>query len=398
MNNYKYLVIGSGMTADAAIKGIREKDPEGSIGLISTETNPPYKRPLLSKGLWKGKPFDSVWCKTESQNVSLHLGQTIVSIDPENQYAQDDQGNKTHWEKLLLATGGTPRRLPFGGNDILYFRTLEDYKQLHLMSEEGKSFAIIGGGFIGAEIAAALSMNNKKVTMLFPEDGIGASIYPHDLSQFLNGYFRKKGVEVLPGERVTGLNPSNKQFVLKTASGRDIVVDGVIAGIGIVPNIELAKAAGLNVEKGILVDEHLVTSHPNIYAAGDIAEFFNPALGRVIRVEHEDNAINMGRQAGLNMAGASGTYDYLPYFYSDLFELGYEGIGALDSRLTIIADWAEPFQKGVIYYLKDGRVSGVLLWNVWDKVPFARELIAKAGPFLEKDLKAIGSSGWRIQY
>jgi 3-phenylpropionate/trans-cinnamate dioxygenase ferredoxin reductase subunit len=398
MNNYKYLVIGSGMTADAAIKGIREKDPEGTIGLISMETNPPYKRPLLSKGLWKGKPFDSVWCKTDSQNVSLHLGRKIVSIDPENQYTQDDQGNKTHWEKLLLATGGTPRRLPFGGNDILYFRTLEDYKLLLKMSEEGKSFAIIGGGFIGAEIAAALSMNNKKVTMLFPEEGIGARIYPHDLSQFLNDYFRNKGVEVLPGEQVTGLNPSNKQFVLNTASGRDIVVDGVIAGIGIEPNIELARATGLNVDKGILVDESLVTSHPNIYAAGDVAEFFNPALGRIIRVEHEDNAINMGRQVGLNMAGALGTYDYLPYFYSDLFELGYEGIGALDSRLTTISDWAEPFQKGVIYYLKDGRVSGVLLWNVWDKVPLARELIAKSGPFLEKDLKAIGSSGWRIQY
>ena len=133
--------------------------------------------------------------------------------------------------------------------------------------------------------------------------------------------------------------------------------------------------------RGILVDENLVTSQPDIYAAGDVAEFFNPALGKRLRVEHEDNANTMGRLAGHNMAGASEPYHHLPFFYSDLFELGYEAVGELDSRLATVADWEEPFKKGVVYYLNDERVRGVLLWNVWNKLASARQLIAEPGPF-----------------
>jgi NADPH-dependent 2,4-dienoyl-CoA reductase/sulfur reductase-like enzyme len=348
--------------------------------------------------LWKGKPFDSVWRNTERKQVTLHLGRRIVSLNADDQVAQDSQGVEYHGEKLLLATGGTPRRLSFGGDDILYYRTLESYRCLARMSKESQSFAVIGGGFIGAEIAAALAMNGKNVTMLFPGDGIGARIYPHDLSQFLNDYFRKKGVEVLPGERVTDLTASGSRLVLHTQSGREVVADGVVAGIGIVPNVDLAKAAGLQVANGISVDEYLVTSHANIFAAGDVAEFFNPALGRRMRVEHEDNANAMGRQAGRNMAGASEPYRHLPFFYSDLFELGYEAVGELDATLMVIADWTEPFKKGILYYLREDRVRGVLLWNVWGKVPIARDLIAKPGPFKAENLTAGKAPGWKIAY
>jgi NADPH-dependent 2,4-dienoyl-CoA reductase/sulfur reductase-like enzyme len=160
-----------------------------------------------------------------------------------------------------------------------------------------------------------------------------------------------------------------------------------VAGIGIKPNIDLARAAGLKVEEGILVDELLQTSQPGIYAAGDAAEFYNPALGKRLRVEHEDNANSMGRQAGRNMAGAGESYTHLPFFYSDLFDLGYEAVGELDSRMETFADWKDPFKKGVIYYLKDGRVRGVLLWNVWEAVPAATALIAEPGPFQPADLK-----------
>jgi NADPH-dependent 2,4-dienoyl-CoA reductase/sulfur reductase-like enzyme len=224
-------------------------------------------------------------------------------------------------------------------------------------------------------------MNGKKVSMLFPDDGIGAALYPSDLSQFLNGYYRDKGVVVLAGERLTGLEVIKGRKVLHTQSGREVVADGVVAGIGLSLNIELAKQAGLQTGGGILVDENLVTSQPGIYAAGDVAEFFNPALGKRLRVEHEDNANTMGRIAGQNMAGASEPYHHLPYFYSDLFELGYEAVGELDSRLATVADWEEPFKKGVVYYLNDERVRGVLLWNVWNKIPNARRLIAELGPF-----------------
>jgi len=319
-------------------------------------------------------------------------------LNADEQSAQDDQGNEYHGEKLLLATGGTPRRFDFGGDDIIYYRTLEDYRRLSKMSKADDDFAVIGGGFIGAEIAAALTMNGKKVTMLFPDDGIGAHMYPHDLSQFLNDYFRKKGVEILSGEKVTSFSTRSRRHVLKTSSGREVLAKGVVAGIGIEPNIELAKAAGLKAAKGITVDKNLVTSHPNIYAAGDVAEFFNPALGKHMRVEHEDNANTMGRMAGRNMAGDSEPYHHLPYFYSDLFEFGYEAVGLLDSRMTIAADWEEPFKKGIVYYFSDDRVRGVLLWNVWKKIDSARELIAQPGPFNAEDLNAKKAPSWKITY
>src|SRR5207253_3581200 len=153
------------------------------------------------------------------------------------------------------------------------------------------------------------------------------------------------------------------------------------------PNAELAESLGLDLENGIKVDEFLRTSHPGIHAAGDVAAFYNPALGKRIRVEHEDNANSMGRLAGRNMAGMSEPYHHLPFFYSDMFELGYEAVGEVDSHLETFADWKRPNEEGVVYYLKDGRVRGVLLWNVWEQVEAARKLIAAPGPFNPENLK-----------
>jgi NADPH-dependent 2,4-dienoyl-CoA reductase/sulfur reductase-like enzyme len=387
MENFKYLIIGGGMTAVAAMRGIREIDQQGSIGLVGQETDLPYKRPPLSKGLWKGKQLDSIWCKIEDLQAELHLGRKIVSLDPDTLIIQDDRGTTYKGDKILLATGGTPRHLPFGGDQIIYYRTLPDYKRLAELSQRNLTFAVVGGGFIGSEITAALAMNGRQVTMLFPEGGIGSAIYPHDLSLFLNDYFAKKGVTVWPGELLSAAETVGGKVGLKTKSGRELVVDVVVAGIGIQPNVDLAKSAGLQTGNGIIVDLTLATSNPGIFAAGDAAEFFNPALNKRMRVEHEDNANSMGRQAGRNMAGASELYDHLSYFYSDLFELGYEAVGELDPRQETFVDWKEPFNKGVVYYLAGGRVRGVLLWNVWDTVPAARDLIAEPGPFTAADLK-----------
>jgi 3-phenylpropionate/trans-cinnamate dioxygenase ferredoxin reductase subunit len=387
MANYKYLIVGSGMTADAAARGIRELDPVGVIGMIGNDPNPPYNRPPLSKGLWKGKPLESIWRRTQEFSVDLHLGRTVRSIDPDNKVVRDDQGLNYTYEKLLLATGGTPRRLPFGGEDIIYYRTLDDYHHLHELSSRVNHFGVIGGGFIGSEIAAALTMNGKKVTMFFPDVGIGARIFPPELSKYLNSFFRQKGVEVISGVNVKDLQTHDGPYTLITDHGDKVQVDGVIAGIGIQPNVELARTIGLKVGNGIVVDETLHTSQPDIFSAGDVAEFNNPTLGKRLRIEHEDNANTMGKQAGRNMAGANEPYHYLSFFFSDLFELGYEAVGELDPRLETFADWKEEFKKGVVYYLAGGRVRGVLLWNVWDSIPKARLLLAEPGPFTAADLK-----------
>jgi NADPH-dependent 2,4-dienoyl-CoA reductase/sulfur reductase-like enzyme len=392
MPNYTYLIVGGGMTAAAAVHGIREVDRSGSIGLLSAEGHPPYDRPPLSKKLWKGKPLKSIWRQTESQGVTLHLGRVAQHLDPQNKRVTDDQGTVYGYDKLLLATGGTPRRLPFGGEHIIYFRTLDDYTHLRELAGRGEQFGVIGGGFIGSEVAAALAMNGKSVVMAFPEAGIGSRMFPHDLARFLNDFYQQKGVEVLAGELVAGLEVRGGQPVLKVRNAqsqgeREVVADGVVAGIGIQPNVELAQAVGLEVENGIRVDASLRTSHPDIYAAGDVANFYNPALDHRLRVEHEDNANTMGRVAGQAMAGRAVTYDHLPFFYSDLFELGYEAVGEVDSRLETVTDWKEQYREGVVYYLRDGRVRGVLLWNVWEQVDAARKLIAEPGPFRPENLK-----------
>ena len=376
MRRYQYLIIGGGMSADAAARGIRELDANGSIGLIGAEADPPYSRPPLSKALWKGEPLESVWRKTSGLGVDLHLGRRATALDLSGKSVTDDRGTQYTFDQLLLATGGTPRRLPFGGDQVIYFRTLDDYRRLRALAEQGKTFAVIGGGFIGSEIAAALAMQGNDVTMLFPDNGIGSRLFPPDLARFLVGYYREKGVDVRSGESVTGISQQGARVTLETTSGLRLTVDRVVAGIGITPNTELAQAAGLVVDDGIVVDEFLRTGHPNVFAAGDVARFNAPALDARIRVEHEDNALNMGRAAGRAMAGESMRYRHLPFFYSDLFEVGYEAVGEMDPRGETVTDWKEPFREGVVYYLAGGRVRGVLLWNTWGQVDAARALIA----------------------
>ena len=387
MKHYKYLIIGGGLAGDAATKGIRELDAEGSIGLISMEPDPPYMRPNLSKGLWKGRPVEKIWRKTE-ERAELHLNRKIVRLDLEKKLVVDDVGDEYTYDKLLIATGGTPNHLPFGNGNIIYYRDFQDYQRLRALAEQGEQFVVIGGGFIGSEIAAALSMVGRKVSLIFPGNAISDNIFPHDLAQFLNDYYREKGIEVVAGDTAASVQKEGDRIVVHTGSGRAFEADGVVAGIGIHPNLDLARESGLKVNSGIIVNERLETSAPDVYAAGDVASFLHSALDKRTRVEHEDNAVQMGKIAGRNMAGASETYTHVPMFYSDLFDLGYEAVGEMSSKMKTVEDWQEePFKKGVVYYLDDGRVRGVLLWNVWDKVEDARALMHERGPFEEKDLK-----------
>jgi NADPH-dependent 2,4-dienoyl-CoA reductase/sulfur reductase-like enzyme len=389
MQDFHYLIIGGGMSADAAVKGIRSIDKKNSIGLISNDTHPPYSRPPLTKALWKGDDESTIWEKTEQHDIALILSRTVTHLNTEKKIVTDDLGEEYSYVKLLLATGGIVNRLPFNAPGIIYYRTYDDYKALREHTKVTDHVVVIGGGFIGSEIAAGLSMNDKKVTMIFPESGVGARNFPKSLSEFVTDYYKSKGVTIFSNDSVADIEKDQNKFWLKTKNNQSLHADVVVAGVGIKPNVELAESIGLTTKNGIVVNDLLQTSHQDIYAAGDVANFNSPHLGKRIRVEHEDNALTMGEMAGKNMAGASDHYHHLPFFYSDLFDLGYEAVGELDSKLETVEDWKEPFREGVIYYLEDGLVRGVLLWNTWNQVDHARELIGSKEKVSAKKLKGL---------
>jgi len=376
-HEFDYFIVGAGMAGEAAAQALREADADATIGLIGDESHPPYDRPPLTKKLWKDGKEEDIWRPIDKARAAVTLRRRATRIDRAAHVVHDDAGDTWKYRKLLIATGGTPRRFPSGGGDFIYYRTFDDYKRLRQAVKPGARIAVIGGGFIGSEIAAAMALNHCKVTMLFPEDAIAARVYPESLADAVTVYYREKGVDGRAGVKVEG-GEGNR---LRLSDGTTIEADAVVAGLGITPDVQLALDAGLEVDNGIMVDDHLRSSDPDIYAAGDVASFPAPALGRRMRVEHENAAISMGTRAGRCMAGQDAPYDELPFFYSDLFDLGYEAVGILDSRLETVEQWVTPFREGVVYYLDDGRVRGVLLWNTWGQVDAARNLIASPGPF-----------------
>jgi 3-phenylpropionate/trans-cinnamate dioxygenase ferredoxin reductase component len=381
MKNTRYLIVGGGLTGDAACKSIRTVDSEGSIVLVGEEEHAPYARPPLSKALWKGDEESTIWRGTADLGVDLQLGRRIVALDLEGRTALDDRGERYAYERLLFATGGRPRRLPFG-EDVVYFRTLDDYRKLRALAQGGARFCVIGGGFIGSEIAAALALNGARVTIVFPESGIGARIFPAELSAAVTDHYRGRGVEVLAGASVGGIERDGDLTRVLLADGRVLEADAVVAGLGIEPNVELAASAGLEVENGIVVDAFgRAGGREDVFAAGDVARFPVAALATKMRVEHEDHAKSHGRTIGANMAGAGEPYDHLPFFYSDLFDFGYEAVGELDSRVETLAELGDVGDSGIVYYL-DGerRPRGVLFWNLFGRVDDAREMIRAGEP------------------
>ncbi|CAG1064822.1 3-phenylpropionate/trans-cinnamate dioxygenase ferredoxin reductase component [uncultured bacterium] len=394
---YKYVIVGGGLAGASAIKGIREHDKDGSILLYGAEPHRPYDRPPLSKKLWFGKKkVEEIFIDPpgfyEENGVELRLGVKAVSLDAKAAELKDDAGNVTRYGKLLLATGAAPKKLPIPGgslSEVCYYRSLDDYSRLREKAAEGSSAIIIGGGFIGSELAAALSANNVSVTMLFPSPYLCSRVLPKALGYAVQDDFIKRGVRVFANTSPSSIEYRNGRFTVTASDHRLFESDMLIAGAGVAPSVELAEGAGLILGDGIDVDTRLRTSDPDIYAAGDAAYFPYRELGRRMRVEHWDNALSQGKLAGENMAGAGKEYVHMPYFFSDLFDFGYEAVGEVSSNLEVVADWEEENKKGVLYYLKGGLVKGVMLCNVWDKVDEARELIRKKEPASPK-----GLMGW----
>lgn len=392
--SYSYVIVGAGLSGASAIEGIRQLDQRGPILLLGAEKDMPYDRPPLSKQLWTGGKtvgeivlHDDAFYKSNA--VDLQLGTEVTQLDAVAQIIHGSQGNAYRYHRLLLATGGAPRHLDIPGGDlggISYYRTLHDYRELRSAAVEGKSVLVIGGGFIGSEMAASLRSNKLAVTMMFPSPWLASRVFPGSLGRYLTEQYRAKGIEILAGDVPISIQRDGEDYVTRTRGGREVRTDLVVAGIGITPNVSLAQSAGLSVGNGVIVNEFLQTSAPEIYAAGDIAQFPEAGFGPR-RLEHWDNAVSQGKQAGRNMAGADEPFTYIPFFFSDLFEFGYEAVGDVDSRLTTFADWQEENKKGVIYYLERDRLRGAMMCNVWGQVDAARSLIQKAQPVSAENLR-----------
>jgi NADPH-dependent 2,4-dienoyl-CoA reductase/sulfur reductase-like enzyme len=381
--HYKYVIVGGGAVAASAVRGIREHDASGSVLVLSRENHAPYQRPPLSKDLWFGRSTrDQLPIHPETyyrdQGVELALRRDVVELDPDHREVWDERGEKYGYDHLLLATGGRPRLLNVEGDDqegVHYFRSFEDFLYLEQRIERIQHVLVVGGGFIGLELAAALRHVKKEVSLVFPHEYPLFRVLPRDLGVVVADYYRERGVETLSGEVVVSLDTEAGILVARTRNGNFINTQLVVVGAGIEPVTDLADAAGLEVGNGIEVDEFARTSDPHIWAAGDVAEYPDLALERRRRVEHWDHALHHGHAAGANMAGAARPYTHLPMFYSDFFDLGWEAVGDVDSGLDTHAVWKEEFREGVVFYLRDDTVRGALLWNTWGKVDWARELV-----------------------
>jgi len=383
--SYRYVIVGSGLAGTSAAQAIRERDQSGSLLLIGAEHHLPYDRPPLSKKLWFGqKTLEQVFLHNrtfyDQNNITLALGARIVGLDPHRRTLTDAMGREYRYGSLLLATGASPRRLSIPGGDIdgvCYFRELDDYVRMRRQTEPGKSAVVIGGGFIGSEMAAALNVNKVDVTMIFPGPYLCHRVFPAALGCALQRSYQERGINVLCADAPVSIDRGKGRFVTRTRAGHEIDSEMIIAGLGVDAETALAKNAGLRISNGVAVDQHLLTSDQSIFAAGDNCSFPYSALSKRARIEHWDNAQNQGRCAGRNMTGGWESYDHLPYFFSDLFDFGYEAVGETDASLETYCDWQKENHTGVIYYLKAGKVRGVMLCNIFERVEAARNLIKK---------------------
>lgn len=385
---HKYVIVGGGLAGASAVEGIRAHDREGGILMLARENFAPYHRPPLSKGLWFGtSTMDELSVHPDAfyreQGVELLLRREVVELDPARHLLWEERGVEHGYERLLLATGARPRRLAASGSGldgIHYFRNLEDYLYLRRRLDRFEHALVVGGGFVGAELAAALRHAGKEVTFLYDREYPLFRVLPRELGLFVADHYRQQGVETVSEDKAVAFEESQGLIQVRLAGGGVITTQTVLVGIGVEPVVDLAEAAGLDVDDGIVVDEFTRATDPDIFAAGDVTRFPCVPLQRSLRVEHWDHAREQGRCAGANLAGADQPYEGIPYFFSDLFDLGFEAVGDLDPTLRVEAVWREPLREGVVFYLRDDAVRGVLLWNVRDAVDWARDLVRAAKP------------------
>lgn len=384
----RYCIVGGGTAAAAAIEGIRARDPDGQIVLVSRENHRPYHRPLLTKDLWYGTAslerlplHPDEWYA--EQRVEVHLRREIVELDAERHRLFDELGNVLEYDDLLIATGCRPRRLRAEGTEsqgVRYFRDLEDYLDLESRLDRLQHLTLVGGGFTSIEMAAALRSRGKEITLVLSEEYPLHRMLPRELGLPLLDYLRDMGVETVSGDTIVQVQESGGLLHARTYLGNELDTQLVIVDQGGEPLVDLAEAAGIAIDDGIVVDELGRTSDPHVWAAGDVAEFPYLALGQIMRVEGSDHADRHGRAVGANMAGAGVPYDHLPLKWFKVGDMVFEGVGELWARLDTELRWIEPGREGVLYYLRDDIIRGAMLINVHERIEWARALIREARP------------------
>ncbi len=371
MDKFTYLLIGGGLASARAAKQLKSSEPGASISILSAEPHLPYDRPPLSKEFLRGeKSQQDILLEQESfyaeQGIKVLLGTRAVSLDAGLKVVSTEDGLQIEFEKALLATGGRPRRLSIPGAElegVHYLRTVEDSKAIGKEGSRGRRGVIIGGGFIGMEVAASLTQLGAQVTVIEMAPYIWSRFLDESTASYFQRYYQAKGITILTNESVSSISGQGRVAKVETKSGQEIPCDFVCVGIGIELNDDLARVSGLEVDNGILVNESMQTSHPDIYAAGDIANYYDPIFGKRRRVEHWGHAEYTGQLAAENMAGAGKTYDLMTYVFSDIFDLHLEFAGDETEYENILIRGALEEDSFVVLYVKQNRLTAYLSVN-----------------------------------
>jgi 3-phenylpropionate/trans-cinnamate dioxygenase ferredoxin reductase subunit len=377
------------MAGGKAALTLREEGFDGRVVLVGAERHAPYERPPLSKDYLRGESEAGQALIEPAEGygekgIELLAGTEAVALDTEAHRLGLADGSEIAYDRLLIATGAVPRRLPIPGAEldrVQTVRTLDDVDVLRAALADGGRLAVVGGGWIGCEVAASARMLGAEVAIVELADQPLERVLGPELGEFYAGVHRSHGVEVLTGAQVAAIEGAGKVERLRLADGRTLGCDAVVIGVGVAPDTRLAEAGGLDVDDGVVVDEHLAASAPDVFAAGDVASAFHPRYGRRVRVEHWANALEQGPAAARAMLGGTDPYDALPYFFSDQYDVGmeYVGLHGDGDRLVIRGD-LDPAGFRAFWVDAGGHVTAGIHINDWDAIEDIKRLVADAAP------------------
>jgi 3-phenylpropionate/trans-cinnamate dioxygenase ferredoxin reductase component len=381
----KFVVLGGGHAAGQAVASLRQDGFEGEIDLIGDEPFLPYQRPPLSKQYLSGEhTIERVYLRAATfyteRKVALHLGVRGERIDPGAHTVTLSNGETLHYDKLLIATGSRARKLSIAGSDLVgvhYLRTIADVDAIRAAFGTAKRVTIAGGGYIGLEVASVAVVAGLAVTVLEMEDRILKRVTTPAMSAFYHGLHTGRGVVVRTNTKVSGFAGQGRVEAVLTAAGERIDADLVIVGVGIIPNVEVAAAAGIECDNGIIVDDHCRTSVADIYAAGDCTNHPNALLGRRLRLESVPNAMEQARVATTNMNGGDATYASIPWFWSDQYELKLQMVGFSGDGDTAVVRGDPAANQFATFYLKQGVVVAVDAVNSPREFMASRQMVDK---------------------